>query len=677
MSAMTSISDAIKKEIASLTREINEHNYRYYVLDAPVISDEEYDRLFRRLKELEARHHYILPDSPTQRVGAPPVDKFEKVHHIEPMLSLDNAFSHDELREFDQRVKRFLKSDQEVEYTVEPKYDGLAMELTYKKGLFVRASTRGDGYEGEDVTNNVQTIRAIPMKIEGAPVPEEIDIRGEVFMDIEEFEKLNRDRERGEETPFANPRNAAAGSVRQLDSSITEKRKLHMACYGVGAVTGIEFKSQQDFIAWLKKAHFPTPFVFDIAAGIEKAIESIRKIEEQRPDFPFEADGAVVKVNDARLQKMLGYKTREPRWAIAYKFPAHQGTTVIENIIASVGRTGAITPVAILKSVRIGGVMVSRSTLHNWDEIERKDMRIGDTVIVERAGDVIPHVVMVIKEKRKGMEAKCAPPRQCPVCGSQVVREEGEVAYRCINLNCEAQVLERIMHYASRGAMDIEGLGEKNVELLFNHGLIKHFVDLYKLEKAQLLNLPRFAEKSAQNLIGAIEKSKETTLSRFLYALGILHVGEYAAKQLAKNFKNLEELYKVSPECIMNIKQMGEKLAKSISGFFSEKENLRTFDTLKKLGITISNPDYEASRLKEKGPLDGLIFVVTGTLSRPRTEIEELIEDLGGHAAGAVSKKTTYVLAGEEAGSKLEKAKKLGVKVINEKEFNKLTEQYE
>jgi DNA ligase (NAD+) len=675
MTAMTSLSDASKKEIASLTREINEHNYRYYVLDAPVISDEEYDRLFRRLKKLEARHHYILPDSPTQRVGAPPVDKFEKVHHIEPMLSLDNAFSHDELREFDQRVKRFLKSEQEVEYTVEPKYDGLAMELTYKNGLFVRASTRGDGYEGEDVTNNVQTIRAIPMKIEGVPVPEEIDIRGEVFMDIEEFEKLNRDREKGEETPFANPRNAAAGSVRQLDSSITEKRKLHMACYGVGALTGIEFKSQQDFIAWLKKAHFPTPFVFDIADGVENAIESIRKIEEQRPDFPFETDGAVVKVNDASLQKMLGYKTREPRWAIAYKFPAHQGTTVIENIIASVGRTGVITPVAILKSVRIGGVMVSRSTLHNWDEIERKDMRIGDTVVVERAGDVIPHVVMVIKEKRNGREAKYAPPRQCPVCGSQIVREEGEVAYRCINLNCEAQVLERIMHYASRGAMDIEGLGEKNVELLFNHGLIKHFVDLYKLEKAQLLNLPRFAEKSAQNLIRAIEKSKKTTLSRFLYALGILHVGEYAAKQLAKNFKNLEALYKISPECIMNIKQMGEKLAKSISGFFSEKENLRTFDTLKKLGITISNPDYEASRLKEKRPLDGFIIVVTGTLSRPRSEIEELIEDLGGHAAGSVSKKTTYVLAGEEAGSKLEKAKKLGVKVINEKEFNKLAEQ--
>ncbi len=672
MTAMTVLPDSIKKEIASLTKEINDHNYRYYVLDAPVISDEEYDRLFRRLRELEEQYHYILPDSPTQRVGAPPLDKFEKVRHTEPMLSLDNAFSHDELREFDQRVKRFLKSDHEVEYTVEPKYDGLAMEITYKNGLLIRASTRGDGYEGEDVTNNVKTIRAIPIRIEGASVPEEIDIRGEVFMDIEEFEKLNREREESEETTFANPRNAAAGSVRQLDSSITEKRNLHMACYGVGAMKGIEFKSQRDFIAWLKKTHFPTPFVFDIADGIEKVIESIRKIEEKRSDFPFETDGAVVKVNDVGLQKMLGYKTREPRWAIAYKFPAHQGTTVIENIIASVGRTGAITPVAMLKPVRIGGVKVSRSTLHNWDEIERKDMRIGDTVIVERAGDVIPHVIMVIKEKRKGTEAKYAPPRQCPVCGSRVAREEGEVAYRCINLNCEAQVLERIMHYASRGAMDIEGLGEKNVELLFNNGLIRHFVDLYKLEKAQLLNLPRFAEKSAQNLIEAIEKSKKTTLSRFIYALGILHVGEYAAKQLAKNFKKPEDLYQVTPERIMEIKQMGEKLADSISRFFGEKENLRTLEVLKKLGIAISNPDYEGGRKKEKGRLDGITIVITGTLSRPRIEIEELIENLGGHVAGSVSSKTTYVLAGEQAGSKLEKSRKLGIKVIDEKEFNKL-----
>ena len=670
---MKKIPGNAKKEIEKLIRDINEHNYRYYVLDSPVISDEEYDRLFKRLKELEKTHDYVLPNSPTQRVGARPLDKFKKVKHTEPMLSLENAFSPDEVREFDLRVKRFLKRDDEVEYTVEPKYDGLAMELTYKKGLLARASTRGDGYEGEDVTANVKTIKAIPLRIEGVDVPEEIDIRGEVYMDIDEFEKLNKEREKGGEPLFANPRNAAAGSVRQLDSSITAGRKLHMSCYGVGAMKGIDFKSHIDFITWLKKAYFPTPAILDKARGIEKVVDLVKQIESKRPDFAFETDGAVVKVNALPLQKELGFKTREPRWAIAYKFPAHQGTTLIEDIIASVGRTGAVTPVAVLKPVRIGGVTVSRSTLHNWDEIERKDIRIGDTVVVERAGDVIPHVVTVIQEKRTGRERHFPPPKQCPVCGSQVVREEGEVAYRCIGLNCAAQVLEKIIHYASRGAMDIEGLGEKNVELLYSNGLIKHFDDLYRLKKDQLLELPRFAEKSAQNLIDAIERSKKTTLSRFLFALGIIHVGEYAARLLAKNFEKLEELYRIKPDRIMEIKQMGEKLAESISGFFSEEENLRTLDRLKKLGVRVSNPDFEGAGAKrEKRPFEGMTFVITGTLSRPRDEVEELIERRGGHASGSVSRKTSYVIVGAEPGSKYEKAKSLGVKVLNEEEFNKL-----
>ena len=670
---MEKITADIKKEIEKLAKEINEHNYRYYVLDAPVIADEEYDRIFRRLRELEEKYNYVLPDSPTQRVGAPPLDKFEKVKHTEPMLSLDNAFSHDEVREFDQRAKRFLKSDEEIEYTVEPKYDGLAMELTYEKGLFVRASTRGDGYEGEDVTTNVKTIKAIPLRIESERIPEMIDIRGEVFMDIDEFEKLNKERKKNEEPLFANPRNAAAGAIRQLDSSITEKRKLHMACYGVGAIKGIDFKSQADLTSWLKKAHFPVPLVFDVVNGIDKVVDAIKKIEEKRPTFPFETDGAVIKVNDFNLQKELGFKTREPRWAIAYKFPAHQGTTVIENIISNVGRTGTITPVAMLKPVRIGGVTVSRSTLHNWDEIERKDIRIEDTVVVERAGDVIPHIVTVIKENRTGNEKKYPPPVTCPVCGSHVVREEGEVAYRCIGLNCEAQVLEKIYHYASRGAMDIEHLGGKNVVLLYNQKLIRHFVDLYKLKKEQLLGLPRYADKSAQNLIDAIEKSKKATLARFLYALGILHVGEFAAKQLAKNFESIEELYQVKPERILEIKQMGEKLAESISGFFKEKENLHTLDTLKKLGLKITNPDYEAGQKKEKGPLDGLTIVITGTLSRPREEFEAIIEKNGGRATGSVSKKTSFVLAGKDPGeNKIDKAKELSVRIIDENDFMKL-----
>ncbi len=670
---MGQIPSDIKLEIDKLVKEINEHNYRYYVLDAPVISDEEYDRMFRRLRELEEKYNYMLPDSPTQRVGAPPIEKFEKVRHAEPMLSLDNAFSYDEVREFDQRAKRFLKYGKEIEYTVEPKYDGLAMELTYQKGRLKGASTRGDGFEGEDVTTNVRTIKSIPLTISGVNLPEKIDIRGEVYMNIDEFEKLNRERERSEESLFANPRNAAAGSVRQLDSSITEKWKLHMACYGLGAATGITFKSQADFVNWLRKAHFPAPAVFDVVKGIDKVIDSIRKIEEQRPKFPFETDGAVIKVNDFALQKELGFKTREPRWAIAYKFPAHQGTTEIEDIIASVGRTGAITPVAMLKPVRIGGVTVSRSTLHNWDEIERKDIRIGDTVVVERAGDVIPHVVTVIKEKRKGSERKFPPPKNCPVCGSKVVREEGEVAYRCIGLNCEAQVLEKIYHFASRGAMDIEHLGGKNVELLYSQGLIRHFADLYKLKKEQLLTLPRFAEKSAQNLIDAIERSKKKTLARFLYALGILHVGEYAAKQLAKHFRNIEDLYRIKAEEISSIKQMGEKLADSISGFFNEKENLQTLDALKKLGVKITNPDYEQSTKKEKGPLDGMTIVITGTLSRPREEFETLVEKNGGHATGSVSRKTDFILAGADPGrNKITDAAKNNIKIIDEEEFMKM-----
>ncbi len=655
----------IRQEMERLVRELNYHCYRYYVLDSPVISDEEYDRLFLRLKKLEEEYGFVLPDSPTRRVGAPPLDKFEKVRHTEPMLSLDNAFSHEDVREFDARVRRFLGTDEEIEYTVEPKYDGLAIELTYREGILLRASTRGDGYVGEDVTQNIRTIRSVPLKIEGVgEVPEEIDIRGEVYMDIEEFEALNREREQKGEPLFANPRNAAAGSVRQLDPSITASRRLHLACYGVGSVKGVAFRSQWEFIGWLGKARFPVPAIVRLAQGIDRVIAVIKEIEEARQGFPFETDGAVVKVNDFELQRALGVKTREPRWAVAYKFPAHQGTTRIREIIPSVGRTGVITPVAVLEPVRIGGVTVSRSTLHNWDEIERKDIRVGDTVVVERAGDVIPHVVMVIKEKRTGRERPPAVPDKCPVCGARVVREEGEVAFRCVGINCPAQVQERIRHFASRAAMDIEGLGEKNVELLYSRGLIRHFVDIYRLKKEDLLELPRFAEKSAQNLIDAVQRSKKTTLARFLYALGILHVGEYAAKLLARHFRGLEDLYNVSPDRIAGIKQMGEKIARSVSDFFSDPENIRTLETLKSLGLEISNPDFEGGRKKGR-PLEGLTFVITGTLPRPRREVEAMIEDLGGHVSSAVSRSTDCLIVGESPGSKLEKARSLGVRTIS------------
>ncbi len=669
------IPDNIKQEIEKLIKELNYHSYHYYVLDSPVISDEEYDRLYSRLKELEERHNYILPDSPTQRIGAPSLDKFNKVKHTEPMLSLDNAFSHEEVKEFEKRVKRFLGSEKVIEYTVEPKYDGLAIELTYRDGLLFRASTRGNGYEGEDVTQNIRTIKSVPLKIEkDREVPREIDIRGEVYMDIEEFETLNMEREQKGESLFANPRNAAAGSARQLDSSITSARKLHLACYGIGAVKGMEFESQLELIKWLEKARFPIPAIVKLGKGIDEVIDIISEIEEKRRIFPFETDGAVIKVNDFGLQRILGVKTREPRWAIAYKFPAHQGTTRIKEIIPSVGRTGVITPIAVLEPVRIGGVTVSRSTLHNWDEIERKDIRVGDTVVVERAGDVIPHVVMVIKEKRAGKEKTFHIPEKCPICGSRIIREEGEVAVRCVGLNCPAQVQERIRHFASRGALDIEGLGEKNVELLYLRGLISHFVDMYKLKKEDLLKLPRFAEKSAQNLIDAIERSKHTTLARFLYALGILHVGEYASKLLAKNFEKLEDLYKISAERIMKIRQMGKTIASSVSDFFNDPENLSTLKTLNLLGLKIANPEFEG---KEKGerPLEGLTFAITGTLPRPRNEVEEMIEGLGSHASSSVSKSTDYVVIGENPGSKLQKAQTFKVKTITYDELLKLIEQ--
>ncbi len=669
------IPQEIRTEIGNLVKDINYHNYRYYVLDAPVISDEEYDRRYRRLKELEERYQYVLPDSPTLRVGAPPLEKFEKVNHSEPMLSLDNAFSHDEVREFNQRVQKLIATEADVEYTVEPKYDGLAMELTYRNGILLRASTRGDGYVGEDVTRNIRTIRAIPLKIEGGDkIPEEIDIRGEVYMNLDEFEKLNRKRERKGEPLFANPRNAAAGSVRQLDPAITASRKLHLACYGIGTTKGIHFKSQSEFVQWLQQERFPTPATMRIARGIDQVIDAIREIEEARSSFPFESDGAVVKVNDFGLQQKLGMKTREPRWAIAYKFRAHQGTTKIREILGSVGRTGVITPFAVFEPVRIGGVTVSRSTLHNWDEIERKDIRVGDTVVVERAGDVIPHVIMVVEDSRTGREKKVPVPEKCPVCGSKVVREEGEVAVRCVSLHCPAQVQEKIIHFASRGGMDIEGMGEKNVELLHSRGLIKRFEDIYKLRKEDLLELPRFAEKSAQNLLDAIERSKHATLAKFLFAIGIVHVGEYAAKLLAKNFRRLDDLYRVSPERIMKIKQMGEKIASSLSAFFNDEKNITTLETLKSLGLKLANPDFVSGEKRET-PLEGLTFVITGTLPKSRKEVEEMIEANGGRASSAVSAGTSYLVLGDEPGTKLQKAKALGVKTISYDALLKMIEE--
>jgi len=658
------IAEDVMKEMEGLVKDLNYHSYLYYVMDAPVIPDSEYDRLYRRLKDLEERYGYSLPDSPTQRVGAPPSETFGKINHAQPMLSLDNAFSREELREFDKRVRRLLKTEGPIDYTVEPKYDGLAIELTYRDGLLAAAATRGDGYVGEDITKNVMTIKSVPIRIGGnGAVPGVIDIRGEVYMNVEEFRKLNREREAKGEPPFANPRNAAAGTVRQLDPAITASRRLYLVCYGVGRMQGLDIQAHSALIEWLKASRFPTPAVFERVKDIESAIEAVSAIEEGRDAFAFEADGAVVKVDDFALQRELGAKTREPRWAIAYKFPARQAITRIRDIRGSVGRTGVITPYAVFEPVKVGGVTVSRSTLHNWDEVERKDIRIGDAVVIERAGDVIPHVVEVIKEKRTGEEKAVAVPESCPVCGSAVVREKSEVAVRCVSLSCPAQIQEKIIHFASRGGMDIEGLGEKNVALLYSRGLIERFEDIYKLKKSDLLSLPRFAEKSAQNLIDAIERSKRTTLAKFLFAIGIPHVGEYGARLLASNFRTLEDLYRTSPEKVLRIKQVGETIADSVATFFGDEGNIKTFESLRSSGVTPENPDFTAGR-GVRGTLEDLTFVITGALPKARSEVEELIEKNGGRSASQVSAGTDYLVVGENPGSKLAKAESLGIRKI-------------
>jgi len=657
------------KEIDDLVELLNYHSYRYYVLDDPEISDEEYDLLFRRLKALEEKSGYVRADSPTHRIGPRPMERFKTLPHAEPMYSLDNAFSFEELHDFEQRIKRLLEHNGEIEYTVEPKYDGLAVELTYRDGILEQASTRGDGYEGEDITANIRTIRTLPLNIRPfAEVPERIDIRGEVYMEIEDFKALNNERLSKGEPPFANPRNAAAGSVRQLDPSITAKRRLKIACYGIGLFKGIDFKTQEELIKWLKRVNIPTPTGFVVARGIEAVIQEAQRLQEHRLSLPFEIDGVVVKVNEISLQKRLGAKTREPRWAIAYKFPSLKAITKILDIQPSVGRTGKITPIAILEPVNIGGVTVSRSTLHNWDEVERKDIRIGDLIVIERAGDVIPHVVEVLAHRRTGDEKGVSPPEACPVCGSKTVRPTEEVAVRCININCEAQVLERIRHFASKSAMDIEGLGEKTVKLLYQYGLIRHFTDLFTLSKESLLKLPGFADKSAENLINAIEASKHTTLSRFLISLGIPHLGETASGVISQRFEKIEDLYGVKTETLTLLRGIGQKTAEAVQRFFSSEDNLKAIDKLKALGLRLENPNFKAQEVS-KGSLS---LVITGSHPISRQQLKGMIEAAGHRVSDAVTAKTDYLVVGDKPGSKLAKAQQLGVTTISYEELLRL-----
>ncbi|MBW2203151.1 MAG: NAD-dependent DNA ligase LigA [Deltaproteobacteria bacterium] len=661
-------------EIEKLREEIRHHNHRYYSLDDPEISDAEYDRVFRRLLALEQQHpELVTPESPTQKVGARPQKAFSEVKHSLPMLSLENSVSDQDLRDFDTRVKRFLGNDSPVEYTVEPKIDGLAVELVYENGALTVASTRGDGLTGENVTQNIKTILTIPLtltqKKNALPPPDLLEVRGEVYMELEAFEELNHERAEKDLPPFANPRNAAAGSLRQLDPKITARRPLNMFCYGIGTVSELSCDTHHELMILLQQwgLRVNKPYI-RICSTPTEVIDYCRHLEDIREQFFYEIDGAVIKVNSLDMQTRLGQKSRSPRWSMAYKFKPTQETTTITRIHVQVGRTGALTPVAHLKPVELSGVIVRRATLHNQEEIDKKDIREGDLVIVQRAGDVIPEVVKAIKSKRTGTEKRFIMSSRCPVCGSDVVKREGEVVVRCPNSNCPAQVKGSFKHFVSKGAMNIDGLGDKIIAQLIQKGLIEEEVDLYRLDLDDLLKLDKIKEKSATNLLRAIENSKKTTLARFIYALGIRHVGEYVAVILADHFGYIERLGKATEEDLITIDGIGPQIAESIYAYFEDQHNRDHINWLIQTGI-----ELEAPSLPPASPAAGKTFVITGSLSSmKRSEAKEVITRNGGRIASSVSSNTDYLIAGESPGSKLRKARNLGIAILNEDELLKL-----
>lgn len=654
-----------RQRIEQLREQLNHHSYQYYVLDNPEIPDSEYDRLYRELQQLESQYpELVTSDSPTQRVGEQPLKSFSQVTHRLPMLSLDNVFSEEELKAFIKRIHDRLGLEEALEFNAEPKLDGLAVSLVYENGLLVQAATRGDGSVGEDVTQNVRTIHAIPLRLTGKDYPGLLEVRGEVFMPKAGFNELNRRAlEKGEKT-FVNPRNAAAGSLRQLDPKISASRPLAFYAYSTGAVeNGALPESQNGILSQLRTWGLPVCPEVELISGIEGCLEYYQAIQRQRDDLPYDIDGVVYKVNSLQWQQQLGFVARAPRWAIAHKFPAQEEVTYITNVEFQVGRTGAITPVARLEPVFVGGVTVSNATLHNMDEIERKDIRVGDRVFIRRAGDVIPEVVRVVPDSRKKRVRKIKLPAQCPVCGSDIERIEGEAIARCTGgLVCRAQRTEAIKHFASRKAMDIDGLGDRLVEQMVESGMIENVADIYRLEADEVAELERMGQKSAENLIVAIDKSRKPPLARLIYALGIREVGEATARSLAVSFGNLQDIMKADEDSLQQIQDIGPVVAKHITHFFSQAHNQQVIMQLLK-EIDIQLPAVS----KAEQLLSGKTFVITGTLSEmTRDEAKELLQSAGAKVSGSVSAKTDYLLAGEKAGNKLAKAEKLGVEIIDE-----------
>jgi DNA ligase (NAD+) len=669
------IPEQLIEEINRLREEIRRHDDLYYVLDNPEISDAEYDLLFRKLQELERIYpELITPDSPTQRVGGQPLEKFGQIPHALPMLSLSNVFEELEIKEFDQRVRRTLGNGRRIDYVVEPKLDGVALELVYENGVLVSGSTRGDGYVGEDVTANVRTVKAIPLRLKSegwfgrATL---LDVRGEIFMNRADFDELNRGRDEAGLPSFANPRNASAGSLRQLDPRVTAKRPLKFRAHGVGRAEPNLPGTQMELLEGLTTLGLPANLENTrLCRNIEEVLEHYRKLQEIREHLSYEIDGAVVKVNSLTDQIALGLKTRSPRWAVAFKFEPMQAMTKVLKIEVNVGRTGALTPLALMEPVSVGGVTVSRATLHNQDEIDRKDIREGDTVVIQRAGDVIPEIVKVVRELRPDQAQPYSIPDKCPECGSEAVRLPGQAAKRCVNVSCPARIKETIRHFASRGAMDIEGLGYKLVDQLVDRGLVRTPADLYILSKDTLASLERMAGKSASNILEALERSKKVSADRFLYALGIPLVGEHVARLLLQAFRDLDALSKQNVNALQRIHGIGPEVAQSVTSFFREQRNVGMIQRLLSAGIKPA--PLPALESEAETPLTGKTIVFTGSLSIERSDAKAAVEASGGNVTGSVSRKTDYVVVGTDPGSKLDKARELGVAVLTEDEFRHL-----